>query len=183
MRKLLKAFLEENMIYESVYEEYNYEFCNGNDREAFSIEFKKFIGMYNTFFYDKDRFVTVINSNEIVLDKKVIEHLFNMYKYAKENEMYDEKVLLIEFLYTYYKGINSSSYKANYANFKKSMDDFLNVINEKKLKKEFFTVVIDDLYAFYKSLINYGINNEIYIDHEIINRIFNNLKIKPQYYN
>lgn len=183
MRKLLKAFLEENMIYESVYEEYNYEFCNGNDREAFSIEFKKFIGMYNTFFYDKDRFVTVINSNEIVLDKKVIEHLFNMYKYAKENEMYDEKVLLIEFLYTYYKGINSSSYKANYANFKKSMDDFLNVINEKKLKKEFFTVVIVDLYAFYKSLINYGINNEIYIDHEIINRIFNNLKIKPQYYN
>lgn len=183
MRRLLKAFLEENMIYESLQEEYNYEFCNGEDSEAFSIEFKKFIGMYNSFFYDKDRFVTVVNSNEIGLNKKVIEHLFNMYKYAKENEMYNEKILLIEFLYTYYKSINSSTYKANYTNFKKSRDDFLKVINEKNLKKEFFTVVIDDLYVFYKDLINYGIDNEIYIDPEIINRIFNNLKSKSQYYN
>lgn len=183
MRRLLKAFLEENMIYESLREEYNYEFCNDGDSDAFSKEFKKFIGMYNAVFYDKDRFVTVINSNEISLDKKVIEHLFNMYKYAKENKMHDEKVLLIEFLYTYYKGINTSTYKANYDKFKKSCDDFLNVINEKKMKKDFFTVVIDDLYAFYKDLINYGIDNEIYIDSELINRIFNNLKSKPQYYN
>lgn len=183
MRRLLKAFLEENMIYESLNEEYNYEFCNSKDSKAFSTEFKKFIGMYKAFFYDKDRFVTVINSNEIVLDKKVIEHLFNMYKYAKENKMYKEKVLLIEFLYTYYKSINSPSYKANYNNFKKSSDDFFNVINEKNLKKEFFTVVIDDLYAFYRDLINYGIDKEIYIDPEIINRIFNNLKSKSQYYN
>ena len=80
MRRLLKAFLEENMIYESLNEEYNYEFCNSKDSKAFSTEFKKFIGMYKAFFYDKDRFVTVINSNEIVLDKKVIEHLFNLYK-------------------------------------------------------------------------------------------------------
>ena len=53
MRKLLKAFLEENMIYESVYEEYNYEFCNGNDREAFSIEFKKFIYSLSLIFPNK----------------------------------------------------------------------------------------------------------------------------------
>ena len=183
MRRLLKAFLEENMIYESLNEDYNYKFYNSKDSKAFSTEFKKFIGMYKAFFYDKDRFVTVINSNEIVLDKKVIEHLFNMYKHAKENKIYNEKVLLIEFLYTYYKSINSSNYKANYTNFKKSLDDFLNVINEQNFKKEFFTTVIDDLYVFYKDLINYGIDNEIYIDPEIINRIFNNLKNKSQYYN
>jgi len=139
--------------------------------------------MYNHFFYDKDRFVTVINSNEIVLDRKVIEHVCNMYKYSKENDMNNEKVLLIEFLYTYYKSINSSSYKANYDNFKKSWDDFFSAINEKNLNKEFFTIVIDDLYVFYKDLINFGIDNEIYIDPEIINRIFNNLKNKSHYYN
>lgn len=183
MKKLLKDFLEENMIYESLQEEYNYEFCNNENSESFSLEFKKFIGMYNLLFYNKNRFVTVINSNEIGLKQKVIEHLFNMYKYAKENEMYNEKILLIEFLYTYYKSINSLTYKANYTNFKKSYDDFFRVISEKNLQKEFFTVVIDDLYSFYKDLVNYGIENEIYIDSEIINRIFNNLKNKPQYYN
>jgi len=183
MRRLLKAFLEENMIYEPLQEEYDYEFYNSKDSEAFLTEFKKFIGMYNHFFYDKDRFVTVINSNEIVLDRKVIEHVCNMYKYSKENDMNNEKVLLIEFLYTYYKSINSSSYKANYDNFKKSWDDFFSAINEKNLNKEFFTIVIDDLYVFYKDLINFGIDNEIYIDPEIINRIFNNLKNKSHYYN
>jgi len=183
MRRLLKAFLEENMIYEPLQEEYDYEFYNSKDSEAFLTEFKKFIGMYNHFFYDKDRFVTVINSNEIGLDRKVIEHVCNMYKYSKENDMNNEKVLLIEFLYTYYKSINSSSYKANYDNFKKSWDDFFSAINEKNLNKEFFTIVIDDLYVFYKDLINFGIDNEIYIDPEIINRIFNNLKNKSHYYN
>lgn len=183
MRRLLKAFLEENMTYETSQEEYNYEFGNSEDGEAFLIEFKKFMGMYNAFFYDKDRLVTVFNSYEISLDKNVIEHLFNMYKYAKENDLYNEEILLIEFLYTYYKGIISSSYKANYANFKKSLEIFFKVINEKKLKREFFTVVINDLYTFYKELINYGIENDIYIDFEIINRIFNNLRGKDQYYN
>ena len=77
MKKLLKDFLEENMIYESLQEEYNYEFCNNENSESFSLEFKKFIGMYNLLFYNKNRFVTVINSNEIGLKQKVIEHLIS----------------------------------------------------------------------------------------------------------
>ena len=183
MRRLLKEFLEEKFEYNGLHDEYDYNFCKKNDKELFIAEFRKFIGMYELFFYYKNRLVTVINSYEIQLDKKVIEHLCELYKFAKENDMYNEKVILIDFLYTYYKSIISKEYRENNSNFKKVHNDFIKTIEEKNLKKDFFTKLIHELYVFYKELIQYGINNEIYIDSEIINRIFNNLNGQNEYYN
>lgn len=183
MRDLYRAFLEEEIIDEALQEEYDYGFSNNKSNEAFSIEFKKFMAMYRCIFYNEDRFVTVINSNEIALYKDVIKHLFNLYIYAKKNNLQDKQIVLIEFLYTYYKGITSNSYKANYTNFRKTLQDFMRVLSETGLRKEFFTSIRDNIYYFYKRLVNYGIENEMYIDSEIINRIFNNLKVETQYYN
>lgn len=55
------------------------------------------------------------------------------------------------------------------------------VLDELKLTKIFFTSVIDEIYVFYKQLFNYGIKNEVFIDVEIINRVFNNINHKKEY--
>lgn len=183
MRKLFREFLGENLIHNTLKEEYNYNFSNKDSKENFLLEYRKFLGMCDSFFYNEERLVSIFNSNEVRLNKKIIEHLLKLYAFAKENDMDNEKIILIEFLYTYYTSINSSSYKNNYEAFRESRKELKKVITDHSLQMEFFTKVIDEIYDFYKQLINYGIKNDIYIDSEIINRIFNNLSTKESYYN
>lgn len=181
MRKLLKSFLEENITTDYSNEKFDYNFNDSVTIDTFNTEFKKFLGLYNSIFYHNNRFVTVFNSYEIRISKIDIRHIFDLYLYAQKRDLKYEKTLLIEFLYTYFNTINTKEYKQNYKNYDESKKDFKLVLEELKLTKIFFTSVIDEIYAFYKQLFNYGIKNEVFIDVEIINRVFNNINHKKEY--
>lgn len=181
MRKLLKSFLEENISVNCSNEKFDYAFEEGDIVESFNDEFKKFLGLCNFVFYHDNRFLTVVNSYEFRMPKKDLCHIFKLYLYAKENNLKYEEALLIEFLYTYFNTINTKEYKKNYRKYDESMKDFKEILDELNLTKIFFTSAIDEIYDFYKQLFNYGIRNEIFINKEIINRVFNNIKNKKEY--
>lgn len=181
MRKLLKSFLEENIATDYSNEKFDYNFNDSVPIDVFNSEFKKFLGLYNSIFYQNNRFVTVFNSYEIRISKIDIRHIFDLYLYAQKKDLKYEKTLLIEFLYTYFNTINTKEYKQNYKKYDESKKDFKLVLDELKLTKIFFTSIIDEIYVFYKQLFNYGIKNEVFIDVEIINRVFNNINHKKEY--
>lgn len=181
MRKLIKSFLEENIATDYSNEKFDYNFNDSVPINVFNAEFKKFLGLYNSIFYQSNRFVTVFNSCEIRISKIDIRHIFDLYLYAQKKDLKYEKTLLIEFLYTYFNTISTKEYKQNYKKYDESKKDFKLVLDELKLTKIFFTSVIDEIYVFYKQLFNYGIKNEIFIDVEIINRVFNNINHKKEY--
>lgn len=184
MRNLYKAFLEENITNEYLNEKFNYDFDNKKcDKQQFIIEYKKFLGIYNGLFYYEDRFVTVFNSYEIRINIDELDQLMKLYLYSEENELKNEMYVLLDFLYTYNNTINSNSYKTNYARYNDSKKDFENILNKYNLKKDFYTQSINILYQFYKNLIEYALENAIYIDSELINKIFNNLRKKEEYCN
>ncbi len=181
MKQLLKSFLEENIATECSYEKFDYTFNNNASIEKFNAEFKKFLGLYNSAFYHKNRLVGVLNNYEIKISKINIRHIFNLYLYAQRNDLKYEEKLIIEFLYTYFNTINTKEYKQNCKDYDHVKKDFKSVLNELKLTKIFFTSIVDEIYDFYKQLLNYGIKNEIFISAEIINRIFNNINLKEKY--
>lgn len=181
MRKLIKSFLEENIATDYSNEKFDYNFNDSVPINVFNAEFKKFLGLYNSIFYQSNRFVTVFNSCEIRISKIDIRHIFDLYLYAQKKDLKYEKTLLIEFLYTYFNTISTKEYKQNYKKYDESKKDFKLVLDELKLTKIFFTSVIDEIYVFYKQLFNYGIKNRIFIDVEIINRVFNNINHKKEY--
>lgn len=181
MKKLLKAFLEENIALEYNNEKFDYTFNNSSSNESFNIEFKKFLGLYNSVFYHNNRLVTVFNSYEIRIPKMDINHIFNLYLYAQEKKLKYEKTLIIEFLYTYFKTINTKEYEQNFKKYSESKKDFKSILDELKLTKIFFTTIIDEIYDFYKQLFVYGIKSNVYIDTEIINRVFNNINQNKEY--
>lgn len=181
MKKLLKSFLEENIATDYSNEKFDYNFNDNVSIDIFNTEFKKFLGLYNSIFYHNNRFVTVFNSYEIRMPKIDIKHIFDLYLYAQRRDLKYEKTLLIEFLYTYFNTINTKEYKQDYKRYNESKKDFKLVLDELNLTKVFFTSVIDEIYAFYKQLFNYGIKNEVFIDAEIINRVFNNINHKKEY--
>ena len=183
MKKLLKSFLEENIATDYSNEKFDYNLNDNDSIDIFNTEFKKFLGLYNSIFYHNNRFVTVFNSYEIRMPKIDIKHIFDLYLYATRRDLKYEKTLLIEFLYTYFNTINTKEYKQNYKRYNESKKDFKLVLDELNLTKVFFTSVIDEIYAFYKQLFNYGIKNEVFIDAEIINRVFNNINHKKEYNN
>ncbi len=181
MRNLLKSFLEENISIDYSNEKFDYTFNDNVQIKFFNAEFKKFLGLYNSIFYHNNRFVTVFNSYEIRISKIDINHIFNLYLYTKKHNLKYERIILIEFLYTYFNTINTKEYKQNYKKYNESKKDFKLVLDELKLTKIFFTSIIDEIYVFYKQLFNYGIKNEVFIDVEIINRVFNNINHKKEY--
>ena len=183
MRKLYKLFLNENITDEYLNEQFNYEFNDNCDKEVFINEYKKFLGIYNNFFYFKDRFVTVINSYEIRLNIKDLEQLIKLYLYSKENKLENERYVLLDFLYTYSNTINSTTYKNNYIKYKESKKDFEDVLNKFGIKRDFYNQSIVILYQFYKHLIQYAMENDIFVDGELINRVFNNLRPNKEYCN
>ena len=101
MRKLYKEFLEENITNEHLNEKFDYDFNNKEcDEQQFIIEYKKFLGIYNSLFYYEDRFVTVFNSYEIRINIDDLDQLMKLYLYSEENELKNERCVLLDFLYT-----------------------------------------------------------------------------------
>lgn len=182
MNKLIKSFLEDNIAVDYCNEKFDYSFSHNSSVEIFKTEFKKFLALYNSVFYFKNRLVTAYNSYEIRINITDIKHLFNLYLYADKNKFEYESILLLEFLYTYFNTINTNDYKNNYKDYDKAKKDFKLVLDELKMNKVFFTTNVNQIYEFYKELLKYGIKNDIFIDGPIINRIFNNLWTKKTEY-
>lgn len=182
MRTILKKFLEKEISFEYINEDFDYEFdkhCNG---ELFDIEFKKFLSFYNSVFYHDNRFVTIFNSNEIRIKKCDLEAIFSLYFYTEENDLKYQKCLIQDFLYTYQITINTNEYRDNYTKFQESKDEFNDVVNSLNIRKKFFTDIPNNLYIFYKELICFGLVEDIFIDGETISKIFNNLKFAKKNY-
>lgn len=183
MRKIFKDFLEENLTAEALNEPFDYKFNLDSTEEEFLKEYKKFLHIISNFFYWKDRLVTIINSYEIKIPKTDLEQIFKLYNYAKFKGNKVVERVIIEFLYTYYWGITNKEYKKNKNEAEQAESDFKQLLNEFSLKKAFFSTVINDLYEFYKELIEYGIKKDIYIQGDLIERIFNNMEKKKEKYN
>ena len=184
MESLLKEFIEDNNKIKYNSEEFNYNFNNHSNSTEFKIEFEKFLNLCRSLFYKNDRLVTVINSMEIRLKQKIIQQLFILWKYAETNNFEKERNIIMEFLYTYYKTIRSKEYKNNYKDYKKSINDFECILKTFELNNKTFSEIAKDcIYNFYKKLLNFGINKNIFIGDRIINRIFNNLSEAKEYYN
>jgi len=175
MKKLLRDFLNENIPGDYSNDKFDYSFDIKSSLKKFKIEFQKFLGLYNSYFYNNNRFVTVINSYEVRLKKEDINHLFKLYIFADSKKLNYERTILLEFLYTYFKSITTTEYKQNCKNYDEVKKDFKSILENYNLSKSFFTKSIDIIFDFYEQLLNYGIRNKVFIDQEIINRIFNNL--------
>ena len=87
MKKILREFLEDKLINERLNEEFDYSFNINSSKEMFYVEFKKFLGIYNSVFYHKNRFVTVFNSYEIRINIKDLNIIFQLYFYADKNNL------------------------------------------------------------------------------------------------
>lgn len=183
MKKLYKAFLNEKITDEYLNDKFDYRFNDKCSKQQFIIEYKKFLGLYNGLFYYEDRFVTVFNSYEIRINIDDLNQLMKLYLYSEENKLESEKYVILDFLYTYSSTIKSNLYKKNYPKYNDSKKDFENILNKYNLKKFFYMQSIDILFQFYKDLIEYALENDIYIDVELINRIFNNLRKKEKFCN
>ena len=181
MYRLLLEYYEDNISEPCINEKFNYEFNILSTKEQFEIEYQKFLGIYRMCFFYIDRLVTVINSCEIRLNKKDLEHIIKMYIYANNNKFKKEENVLVEFLYTYYTSINSNSYKANYLEYEEVKNEFMELLEKSKIRKEFFTSFCDIIYDLYNQVLKFAFEKDIYINDEIINRIFNNLRFKSSY--
>lgn len=170
MKKILREFLEDKLISEQLNEAFDYSFNTDSSKEMFYIEFKKFLGIYNSFF----------NSYKIGINIKDLNIIFQLYLSADKNNLIYYKNIIQDFLYTYYVTINTKEYKLNYDKYKEIKEDFKQVLELLKIKKKFFKDFPNELYTFYKELIKYGLEKEIFIDGETIEKIFNNLNFSKQ---
>ena len=184
MNPLLKAYIEDNAKINYNNETFNYSFNSKSTQEEFKVEYEKFLNLYRLIFYSDDRLVTTINSNEVRLKSELLHHLFNLCEYAKNNNLNKENMILLEFLYTYFKTINSKIYKKNFVDHKEAKHDFIDQLKNFQINiKKFLECAQESNYKLYKRLIQFGIKKTIYLDSELINRIFNNLKNQRIQYN
>lgn len=183
MEKYINYFLKKDnshCLYEKF--DYNFDYKNATE-EKFLLEYSKFLGMYSTLFFYKQHLVTSYNSLEIRLKKQDIDHLMKMYKYSKEDKYYDEKSILIEFLYTYFKNIKSKIYKQNYIDYNQARKDFQEELEKNNIQEEFFKDFQRECYLFYKRILEEAIEKNIFINNEKIEKILSNIKSSTEYTN
>ena len=183
MEKYINYFLKKDNSH-CLYEKFHYDFDYENaSEEKFLLEYYKFLGMYSTLFFYKQHLVTRYNSLEIRLKKQDIDHLMKMYKYSKENKYYDEKSILIEFLYTYFKTIKSKIYKQNYIDYNQARKDFQEELEKNNIQEEFFKDFQRECYLFYKRILEEAIEKNIFINNEKIEKILSNIESSREYTN
>lgn len=171
--KLFVYFLSRFKYDEKESTEYNYHFGKNYSVEKFNIEFNKFIYMLDSFYYHETKYVTAINSYNIVLPKRVLRQVIKLFSYSSDNKIIPQKYLLEDFLLTYYKTIYNN---------RKENNDYIKVVNDfKKIMsnlgmKYFYNQFINECTLFYYQVIKYAISNNLYISPEVIEKIINNVK-------
>ncbi len=183
MREILKSFLEGYINTETLNEEFDYEFSKNSTYEEFKREFKIFLCMHNSVFFHKTRLVTSINSNEIWIKEKDLMQIFNLYLYATGNNKKNECLIIMEFLYTYYKTIISLEYRNNVKDYKLVKNEFNKILRKFNLSTYFYNENLVNLSHFYTKLIGNAIKNDEFISSEFIDRVFNNLNRENGYDN
>ena len=136
MKKILKEFLEDKLSGNQLNENFDYTFNNQSSREMFLWEFRKFLRIYNSFYYHDNRLFTIFNSHEIRISKQDLEIIFYLYLYADNNDLLYYKNIIQDFLYTYNNTINSNEYKTNCNDYKLAKDDFRNVVDSLNVRKK-----------------------------------------------
>lgn len=183
MEKYINYFLKRDTTY-CLNEKFDYKFdYKSTTKEKFLLEYSKFLGMYSTLFFYNQHLVTVFNSFEIRLKKEDINILIKMYKYSKENKYDDERSILIEFFYTYFRTITSPIYQHNYKEYIQARKDFIDELETNNIKEEFFMSFQKECYLFYKNVLEIAVKENKYINNEIIEKIFNNMKSSKEYNN
>ena len=183
MEKYINYFLKRDTTY-CLNEKFDYKFdYKSTTKEKFLLEYSKFLGMYSTLFFYNQHLVTDFNSFEIRLKKEDINILIKMYKYSKENKYDDERSILIEFFYTYFRTITSPIYQHNYKEYIQARKDFIDELETNNIKEEFFMSFQKECYLFYKNVLEIAVKENKYINNEIIEKIFNNMKSSKEYNN
>lgn len=183
MKTILKEFLKDKVNIKALNEEFNYEFTKTSTKQSFDREFNIFLRYHSSVFYFKNRLVTIYNSYEIKLKTKDLTQIFKLYNYASKKNLKYESLILIEFLFTYYRTINTKEYKKNINGYRDFINKFNEVLDSFNLTIKFHNDVIFEIYSFYEELIKFAINENLYIGYEFIERIFNNSKNQVVYNN
>ena len=152
MKKILKEFLEDKLSSNQLNANFDYTFNNQSSKEMFLLEFRKFLKVYDIFSYQPTR-----------ISKQDLEVIFYLYLYADNNDLLYYKNIIQDFLYTYNNIINSNECKANYKDYKLAKDDFRNVVDSLNVRRKLFVETPNDLYLFYKEIISFGLDNDIFI--------------------
>lgn len=176
MKQIIKRFLESGLIEEQLNEEFDYTFNENSSIKAFDIEFKKFLRYYNSVLYSKNRLISILNNNEIRLNLEELEFIFKLYQYVEKSKSLYYKYIIEDFLYTYNITINTIDYKEKCKKHRESKNDFNSILVRLNISEKFHNTFPKDLYKFYKKIIIYGLKNNIYIDRDLIAKMFNNLK-------
>lgn len=182
MRTILRKYIENYISFEYLNDTFDYNFSQESSIEKFEIEFKKFISFYNSVFYNGNRFVTIFNSNEIRIKYNDLKLILILYIYCENNNLKIQKNIIQDFLYTYHITINTHEYENNYDKHKESKMELKQIIDELNIRKKFYVNFQNEIYDFYKEIICYGLNEDVFIDGETITRIFNNLKYMRKEY-
>lgn len=163
-KKIYDNFLELKEIEENN-EKFDFTFNASKSKKEFEQEYRKFISLYNYFFFDTQNkaIVTIFNSYPCALDDKTIKHIKTLYEVAKElnNNIYAQ--LIAEFLFSYKKSLETKKYKSELA--QNELRKYKGILyktfprNCFELKGELFKYII----KFYKNVINYVIKNDLSI--------------------
>ncbi len=184
MYKLFKVFFNKPLDVDYNDNEFDYNFKENSSIDLFNIEFRKFLYLDSQLFYHDNRILTIINSYEVHIKKKILKYIFKLYIFAKKNNLTYEKTIIIEFLYTYFKTINSIEYKQKYKHYSDAKREFKSILENLKITQEFFNDDLNLICDFYKELINYAIGKSLYINNDLLDRIFNNLSsVREEIYN
>lgn len=175
MRKIVSKFLENRISLVELNQEFDASFNENSSEESFNLEFSKFLSFYNSVFYDKTRYVTCFNSNEIRVKFDDLKSIIYLYLYSCSHSLIYHKSLIQDFLYTYQITINRCEYAENYDKYQESKNDFSILLEQFNIRRNFFVDFINELFVFYKSLFSFGLENDIFIDGETIYKVFNNL--------
>lgn len=171
--KLYEYFLSGYKYDEKKTDDYNYRFNKKYSVEKFNIEFNKFVSMLDSFYYEKKKLVTAINSYDIIIPKRIIRHIIKLYCYSLSNNCDIQKYIISDFLLTYYNTIGIN--KNNDKKYKKVEEQFKTIMAEFNIKN-FYNQLLEDSSKLYLAATNYGIKNDLYISPEVAYKMLNNIK-------
>lgn len=171
--KLYEYFLSGYKYDEKKTDDYNYRFNKKYSVEKFNIEFNKFVSMLDSFYYEKKKLVTAINSYDIIIPKRIIRHIIKLYCYSLSNNCEIQKYIISDFLLTYYNTIGIN--KNNDKKYKKVEEQFKTIMAEFNIKN-FYNQLLEDSSKLYLAATNYGIKNDLYISPEVAYKMLNNTK-------
>lgn len=176
----LKEFIDADIEHTS----FNYKLNNKSSLETYTHELHKFNKLYNSYFFSKNRLLYVINSYEIVLEKKELEHIVKIYTFFKKYKS-NNCFLIAEFLLSYFNSINTLEYQKNVKNYKEIRKNFIRTLSTESDFNKILEEIMYKSYELYCKIIDYGVKQENFFLGEIMERgcvnLIRNKQLKKMY--